>query len=243
MVRLVLLACLTLTLDAQVKINEVLFYTDPTSQDTFRTQQWVELSNAGTDPVDLTGWSVTASDGLSGARARALPSVLFPAGAYLVVHFASGTNSLDFTGNSGDYYTGDSTDTPYWSVNGDEAALYSTSSIVDFINWTSSGASYTAGQAHLDAVAAGRQGRHGSLVPRRPGRIRDRRAAVRRRRFLRAAADDLPGLAGRPADGPPDGSGDDPVHLGHHGISERRSAASSRSRQQRGRHVRPHGSP
>lgn len=113
MVRLVLLAFLALTLDAQVKINEVLFYPDPTSQDTFRTQQWLELFNAGTDPVDLTGWSVTASDGLSGARARALPSVLLPAGAYLVVHFASGTNSLDFTGNSGDYYTGDSTDTPY----------------------------------------------------------------------------------------------------------------------------------
>src|SRR5215471_310394 len=154
MVRLVLLACLALTLDAQVKINEVLFYTDPNSGDTFRTQQWLELFNAGTDPVDLTGWSVTASDGVNGARARALPSVLLPGGAYLVVHFASGNNSLDFTSNSGDYYTGDSTDTPYWSVDADEAALYSPNSIVDFIAWARSGVFYVPGQAHLDAVAA-----------------------------------------------------------------------------------------
>jgi len=152
MVRLLLLACLALTLDAQVKINEVLFYPDPNSQDAFRTQQWLELFNTGSAPVDLTGWSVTASDGVTGASARALPSVLLPGGAYLVVHFASGANSLDFTGNSGDYYTGD---TSYWSVDGDEAALYSPSGIIDFINWTRSGAAYTAGQANLDAVAAG----------------------------------------------------------------------------------------
>jgi hypothetical protein len=55
------LACLALTLDAQVKINEVLFFADPNSQDAFRTQPWLELFNAGSDPVDLTGWSVAAS--------------------------------------------------------------------------------------------------------------------------------------------------------------------------------------
>ncbi len=71
------------------------------------------------------------------------------------MHFASGTNSLDFTSNSGDYYTGDSTDTPYWSVDADETAVYSPSAIVDFINWTRSTVTYTPGQAELDAVAAG----------------------------------------------------------------------------------------
>ena len=153
MIRLLLLACLTLTLDAQVKINEVLFNIDPNSQDAFRTQQWLELFNPGTNAVDLTGWSVTASDGVNGASARPLPSVLLPGGAYLVVHFASGTNNLSFTSNSGDYYTGDS-GTGYWNINGDEAALYSPSSIVDFINWTVTNGNYTPGQAHLDAAAA-----------------------------------------------------------------------------------------
>jgi hypothetical protein len=152
MVRLVLLACFALALDAQVKINEVLFYPDANSQDTFRTQQWLELFNTGSDPVDLTGWSIAASDGVNGTSARALPPVLLPGGAYLVVHFGSGNNSLDFAGNSGDYYTGD---TSYWSVDADEAALYSPGGIIDFINWTRSGAAYTPGQAHLDAVAAG----------------------------------------------------------------------------------------
>ncbi|HTA70927.1 MAG TPA: clostripain-related cysteine peptidase [Bryobacteraceae bacterium] len=155
MVRFLLLACLAFTLDAQVKINEVLFYNDPNSQDAFRTNQWLELFNAGSNPVDLTGWSVTASDGVNGARARALPSVLLPAGAYLVVHFASGNNSLDFTSNSGDYYTGDAAGTPYWSVDSDEAALYSPGTIVDFIDWARSSVTYAPGQAHLDAVAAG----------------------------------------------------------------------------------------
>ena len=36
-------------------------------------------------------------------------------------------------------------------------------------------------------------------------------------------------------------SRDDPVYLGHHGLSERRAAASSRPRQQRRRHRRAHG--
>ena len=39
----------------------------------------------------------------------------------------------------------------------------------------------------------------------------------------------------------PERSRDDPVYLGHHGLSERRAAASSRPRQQRRRHRRAHG--
>jgi hypothetical protein len=35
----------------QVLINEVLFYPDPVSQDASITHQWLELFNAGTDPV------------------------------------------------------------------------------------------------------------------------------------------------------------------------------------------------
>ena len=152
MARLLLLAFLALTLDAQVKINEVLFNIDPNSSDTFRTEQWLELFNAGTDAVDLTGWALTGADGVNGASARPLPSVMLPAGAYLVVHLASGTNSLDFTGYTGDYYTGDSGQ--FWSIDADEAALYSPNGIVDFINWARSSVFYVPGQALQDAVAA-----------------------------------------------------------------------------------------
>ena len=152
--RLALLCAVVSGLSAQVRINEVLFYPDAGNDDPLKTHQWVELFNSGTDPVDLTGWSVTDASGIGGARARALPPATLPAGAYLVVHFASGPTQLDFSGGSGDYYTGDSTDTPYWSVDSGEAALYSPAGITDFINWARSGVNYQPGAAHNDAVAA-----------------------------------------------------------------------------------------
>jgi len=156
MARFVLFVCLAFALNAQVKINEILFYNDPSNPDPNVSTQWLELANTGTAPVDLTGWSISASDGVNGGSARALPSVLLPPAAYLVVHFASGTNSLDFLNNSGDYYTSDdSANTPYWSMDAGEAALYSPSGIVDFINWARKSVTYQPGQAHNDAVAAG----------------------------------------------------------------------------------------
>lgn len=151
MLRLVLLAFVPLLLNAQVKINEVLFYTDPTATEPLQTHQWLELFNSGADPVDLSGWALTAAD--PAATARPLPAVTLPAGAYLVVHFASGLDRLDFAGNSGDFYTGDSS--AFWNVDVGEAALYSPDGIVDFINWRISTATYVPGQAHDDAVAAG----------------------------------------------------------------------------------------
>lgn len=156
MIRLyAILLSFTWMLHGQVKINEVLFYNDPASADAFRTHQWVELYNTGTGPVDLSGWSISASDGAAGQSARMLPAVSLPAGAYLVVHFTSGDNRLDFSNNSGDYYTGDdSANTPYWSVDGDEAALYSPTGIADFLNWARSSATYQPGQANQDAVKA-----------------------------------------------------------------------------------------
>ena len=55
--------------------------------------------------------------------------------------------------------------------------------------------------------------------------------------FIAAGDDDSIALP----DGQADRSGDDPVHLGHHRLSEGRAAASSRPRQQRRRHRRAHG--
>lgn len=156
----------------QILINEVLFYPDPASADFVSSHAWLELYNAGSDPVDLTGWSVSNGGGINGAAVRSLPGVLLPAGAYLVLHFSDGQNQLDFTGGSGDYFTGDSTDVPFWSVDSDAAALYSPAGIADFVNWRRGPAVIQAGAAELDAVAAGIWTPGAVLVHDRIGRDR-----------------------------------------------------------------------
>jgi hypothetical protein len=139
----------------KVVINEILFQPDASSSDVNRIYDWVELYNAGTLGVSLTGWKITTRTGSAGASARALPSVTLPAGSYLAVRFASGTNVLDFSSGSGTFYTGDNPATPYWNSGTDEAALYSASGIVDFVAWSRSNLTYTPGVAHGDAVTAG----------------------------------------------------------------------------------------
>ena len=101
-----------------------------------------------------------------------------------------------------------------------------------------------------EAVARGRHPRDQQL-PRQPDAC-DR--ATGREELPRAARGDLLRRLGKisclgrwfkraAAGGPPDGPGDDPVHLRHHGLPEGRAAASSRPRQQWRRHLRPHGRP
>ena len=131
---------------AQVVINEVLFRTDPGNADPLKTQQWIELYNRGASAVDLTGWKISGRDGVSGAAARALPSTSLAAGGYLVLHLTTGTNS------GSDYYTQDAAG--IWNPDMDEVGLYSPQGIVDFIAWYDAKASYAAGAAANDAVAA-----------------------------------------------------------------------------------------
>ena len=71
----------------EIVINEIMY--DPPGDD--NNSEWVELYNAGSGPVDLTGWSLADNDGnifsLDGAGTLS-------AGGYLVCHLASGgTNS------------------------------------------------------------------------------------------------------------------------------------------------------
>ncbi|HKF55598.1 MAG TPA: clostripain-related cysteine peptidase, partial [Blastocatellia bacterium] len=138
---------------AQVLINEVLYRLDPSSSDPLRANQWVELVNKGTNPVDLTGWIVSGRDGSGGGSARTLPSATIPSGGYLVVHFTNGTDRLDFGDGTGDTYSQDVG--PVWSTDMDEVALYSPNGIVDFIAWGDVAVPYSPGTAHGDAVAAG----------------------------------------------------------------------------------------
>ena len=139
----------------QVVMNEILFVPDLTAADPLRTHQWVELYNAGSNTADLTGWIVSGNAGAQGNSARTLPAIQLPAGGYLVVHFTSGQNRLDFANGSGDYYTGDSPSVPVWTPWSDEAALYSTNGIVDFLAWATSAQVYTPGAAATDAVTGG----------------------------------------------------------------------------------------
>jgi uncharacterized protein (TIGR03437 family) len=138
---------------AQVLINEVLYRLDSKNSDPLKTQQWVELFNRGANPVNLAGWAVSGRDGRAGASARRLPSVSIPGGGYLVVHFATGTDRLSFSDGTADTYTQDTG--PVWSIDMDEAALYSPDKIVDFIAWADTAVPYAPGAAHNDAVAAG----------------------------------------------------------------------------------------
>jgi uncharacterized protein (TIGR03437 family) len=139
--------------ESQVVINEVLYRIDPSNSNVLKTQQWVELFNKGTNPVDITGWIVSGRGGKNGASARTMPAATIPGGGYLVVHIATGTNRVSFSDGTGDIYTQDTS--PLWSADMDEAALYSPSAIVDFVAWGDNAVPYAAGNAAGHAVAAG----------------------------------------------------------------------------------------
>ncbi len=91
-------------------VNEVLFAPDPSSGDPTRNHEWVELYNPG--PIlSATGWQLANGGGPSqitgvAAKVFSLPNFQFSAGAYLVVHFTTGTNDLNLSDGRGDIYTG-----------------------------------------------------------------------------------------------------------------------------------------
>ncbi len=136
-------------------LNEILYDEDSSSSDPLRTHEWVEVFNAGKGPALLGGWKLADRDGAAGPSARALPSVVLPSGAYLVVHFAAGTNDLDFSDGCGEFYTGAPAGVDVLDRGMDECALYSPKGIADFVAWNQGGSGYQPGTAHDDAVAAG----------------------------------------------------------------------------------------
>lgn len=71
---------LTIDLAGNVKINEILY--NPLGAD--EGNEWVELYNYGESAVDLSGWTISGSDGSVKAR---LPAIDFPLGCFLIVHF------------------------------------------------------------------------------------------------------------------------------------------------------------
>jgi len=71
---------LTIDLAGNVKINEILY--NPLGAD--EGNEWVELYNYGESAADLSGWTISGSDGSVKAR---LPAIDFPPGCFLIVHF------------------------------------------------------------------------------------------------------------------------------------------------------------
>ena len=113
----------------------------------------VELVNTSGTSIDLTGYQLTNE---LASSITTLPSWILPDGAYLTIHFGTGTNDSDFSNDWGHFYTQGSQDV----FNGDEdaVALYYPSidptSIIDYVNWSSTG-SFTPGQANINAVTIG----------------------------------------------------------------------------------------
>ncbi len=76
-----------------IRINEFLAVNDNGLDDEDRDESdWIEIYNAGTNPVDLEGWYLT--DDINELRQWAFPAVTLAPDAYLVV-FASGKNRRD----------------------------------------------------------------------------------------------------------------------------------------------------
>ena len=74
------------SLSAQIRINEVMAQNNSglTDPDYGESADWIELYNAGTKDVDLSGYSIT--DKLDTPRKHVLPSgTIVPAGGYLLL--------------------------------------------------------------------------------------------------------------------------------------------------------------
>lgn len=114
------------------------------------TDQWVELINKGTTPVNMTGWVLTDLDG----NIFAFPSFTLGAGAYVVVHFDATHTPADNTAT--DLYNGSG---GFFTTTYDQVALYwssilSSDTVSDFVAYRISG-TFADGGDDDHAVTAG----------------------------------------------------------------------------------------
>lgn len=130
-------------LAGKVKINEILY--NPLGAD--EGNEWIELFNSGESNVDLTGWTISGSDGSVKAT---LPSIIFPPDHFLIVHFGPEEPGMyELTVPSPEdpssfpdeayYFVG--TLDEIFDNDGDSVALYmgepSAETIVDYVAWNS----------------------------------------------------------------------------------------------------------
>ncbi|MEZ4570080.1 MAG: clostripain-related cysteine peptidase [Thermomicrobiales bacterium] len=116
--------------------------------------QWAELYNPSNEPADLDGLQLTNG---TLDHVSALPDVVLPEDAYLVVYFGEGESDLDFGDLRGAFYDADAP-LEFLDPDHDEVGLYAAGegvdTIVDFFYWTF-GDPYQPQDAYADAVDAG----------------------------------------------------------------------------------------
>jgi predicted extracellular nuclease len=127
------------SVNAQVVINEVQY--DPTTGGTDSLSEWIELYNAGSDDVDLTGWRLCDNGDSIG---EVFPSMVVAAGEYAVFvcnvdsfvkYFPAATNYYAWTsGSFGDTRAGN---TAYGLGNSADMLVMVNSSgtVIDAVNW------------------------------------------------------------------------------------------------------------
>lgn len=133
-----------------VHINEVRFLDQPAP--VFgRLPATVELLNKDLSGVDVTGWTIRD---LAGNVEFTFPGILLPPGAFLIVMFGEGVSDSAFVDGVRNLYTGVE-ELDVFDHSEGAAALYDDSgAIVDFVQWSVSGAA-APGVAADDAVAEG----------------------------------------------------------------------------------------
>jgi len=137
---------LTIELAGNVKINEILY--NPLGAD--EGNEWIELYNDGESAVDLSGWTISGTDGSVKA---VLPAIDFPPGCFMIVHFGPeepgmyeyslsnpGIGETKFEDEGYAYYFVGTLDEVFKN-DADSIALYmgepSAETIVDYVTWNS----------------------------------------------------------------------------------------------------------
>ncbi|MDO9537170.1 MAG: lamin tail domain-containing protein [Thermoplasmata archaeon] len=112
---------------SSIIINELMY--DPLGLEA--VEEWVELYNPGTIPVNVTNWTLSDQDG---DVDFVFPNITFPAGSFALVHIGQGQNSSVFLNGKADFFMWKTSG--IWSTTGDDVLLAnSTGSTVDFLSY------------------------------------------------------------------------------------------------------------
>jgi hypothetical protein len=136
-----------------VHLNEIRFI-DAEAPIGDRLNALVEIHNKDVSTAVLDGWTITDENA---AVMFTFPSLSLPPGAFLLVHFATGADDLDFSDGVGHVYAGGDSVGVFGHQSG-AAALYDddpgAGTIRDYVSW-SPGANGVSGDAGTDAGNAG----------------------------------------------------------------------------------------
>ncbi|MCB9282915.1 MAG: lamin tail domain-containing protein [Lewinellaceae bacterium] len=133
-----------------VVINEVLFRQDETSVFSARNHDWIEIYNPDNQAAAIGGWILVNQNG---DLLFTFPAIDLPMHSYLVVHFSTGVDDLDFSDDQGHLYTGDPNDYDALLSEQDALALFDEtpgqSGLVDFVSWNDETTPYVEGALDL----------------------------------------------------------------------------------------------